>query len=207
MKRIRTLAGKPTGIENWGLILYSDIGSPLPPGRQLQNEEILWEAGQKCSINSDTPWNIIKHALIWYTWCQHCEHDLQDGIFHIGIALYKSWQVTVQVGMSVWTELQRFRSKRSLKKHSEMERILLDIWCQGGLFCSNDGGKPQWKPAPHLSYLTQDYSNRYASTRIHRQDNPAQNMGYQSPPHSNSLPDSNPLRPPSPGQWAMSLLR
>lgn len=86
-----------------------------------------------------------------------------------------------------------------------MERILLDIWCMGGLFCTNARDKPQWKPAPHPSYLTQEYSRRYAFTRIHRNDDPAQNRGYQSPPHSNSLLDSDPRRPPSPGQWAMSL--
>jgi hypothetical protein len=107
--------------------------------------------------------------------------------------------------MSVWAELQRFRNKRSSEKHNEMERILLEIWYQGGLFCTNTADKPQWKPAPHPSYLILEYSRRFASTCIHRGDNPAQNRGYQSPPHSDSLPDSDPHRPPSPGQWAMLL--
>jgi hypothetical protein len=91
LKKIRTIAGKPTGKETWDLILYGDIGRPLPLGRQPQDEEILWEGGQKCSISSNTPWNLIRQALIWYIWCQHCEHDLREGIFHIGTVLYKSW--------------------------------------------------------------------------------------------------------------------
>jgi hypothetical protein len=46
MKRIRILAGKLHGLERWDLILYRDLGRPLPRGRQPYDEGILWEAGK-----------------------------------------------------------------------------------------------------------------------------------------------------------------
>lgn len=89
---------------NWHDILYGNLGRPLArgldPDPRDPDEDITWDAGTSCTINSGTPWMVIRYALLWYLWCQHCEHDLREGVFHLGVALYKAWQCTVQVGMA-----------------------------------------------------------------------------------------------------------
>jgi hypothetical protein len=82
------------------MVIYGDLGRPRLPERERSDSDTLWDVGQSYTINPSTPWDIIRCALLWYIWCQHCEHDLRRGTFHIGIILYKSWQVIVQVGMA-----------------------------------------------------------------------------------------------------------
>lgn len=122
-------------MENWGVYRPRGPG----PGTLNPNDDITWDIGTSCSINKNTPWNIIRCALLWFISCQHCQHDLNDGVFHIGVALYKSWHCTVQVGMAVWRQLQKFRKKRDPSKHADMETAFLSIWCQSNLFCSTPG--------------------------------------------------------------------
>lgn len=202
LRRIRSKAGLQPGLMTWEEVLYGDLGTPNTPGRGVQDTDTLWDAGQPCSINVSTPWNIIRHALLWYIWCQHCEHDMRDGAFHIGIALFRAWQVTVQVGMGAWRELQKNRRKRNPEKHSAMEQLFLLIWCQANLFCSNQAGKPQWNPAPNHEFLPREFARRYTSARVQNQHLFTQPTQIDSQSHSDRSED---FRPPSPGAWAMAL--
>lgn len=159
---------------NWHNVLYGNLGRPQArgpgPGMIDLEEDITWDAWTSCSINSGTPWLVIRYALLWYLWCQHYEHDLCEGVFHIGVALYKARQCTVQVGMAAWRQLQRFRKKCDPSKHADMESAFITIWCQRSILCVNKGGKPSWIPTLHHDFLTRDFANHFALIRIHRTD-------------------------------------
>jgi len=109
----------------------------------------------------------------------------------------------MQVGMGAWKELQKFKRKRNPEKHSAMEELFLLIWCQGDLFCTNRGGKPQWKPVPNGEYLPRKFARRYTSARVQR------GLDSDATPRdaaqSDSEPPSEDFRPPSPGAWALAL--
>lgn len=139
MRLIRLIAGMEPGFGSWKEVIIGDLSGP--GNNAADDEDIHWDAGTKCSINQETPWLVMRSALLWCLWCQHCEHDLRSGIFHLGVALYRTWKITVQVGMGAWRELQRHRKKRNAGRHAEMERRFLEIWTQGDLFCS-DCGRP-----------------------------------------------------------------
>lgn len=167
LRLINTLAGRPPGPTNWEEALYGDLGRPLPSGGgSSTGEDHQWEASKACRISKDTPFYILQYCLLWYIWCQHTDYDLHSRVFHIGVALYRVWQTTVQVDKAAWTELQRFRKKRSPEKQGMMESLFMDIWAQGYLFCSNSRGAPQWKPTPPPQFLFQDLADKFSSTRI-----------------------------------------
>ena len=172
LRHLLSLAGSPIPLVSWHDALYGELGRPRARGPGLgslnPDDDISWDTGSPCSINRNTPWHIIRCTLLWYIWCQHCSHDLQDGSFHIGVALYKSWQCTVQVGMAAWRQLQKFKKKRDPSKHAEMEASFTAIWCQADLFCSDVGSKPKWHPTPHREFLPRALANRYSSARIDR---------------------------------------
>lgn len=106
---------------------------------------------------------------------------MHSGIFHVGVAIFRAWQTTVQVGMAAWRELQRFRRQRNSQKHYAMEALFLDIRSQGELFCSSNGSIPRWKPTPHHEFLSKEFFSRFWSTRIFRQGGPlGDEQGYGS---------------------------
>ena len=128
LRHIFRKGGRFFRITTWANALYGDIGHPLPPGRRCNTQEDhLWDVGKECRISLETPFHILRCTLIWYIWCQHTKYDLHSGVLHIGIALFRSWQTTVQVGMAAWKELQRYRKKRTSEKHSAMEDLFLKI--------------------------------------------------------------------------------
>ncbi len=53
-----------------------------------------------------------------FIWCQKFEHYLKEGHFHLGIALFRSWQTTMQACMVAWKKFHRF--KRSVKNQEKL---------------------------------------------------------------------------------------
>lgn len=199
LRHINTLAQRPPGLARWEDALYGDLGRPLPPGRQgSTEEEHLWEGGKSCRISKETPFYIIRCGMIWYIWCQHTEHDLHSGIFHLGVAIYRAWQMTVQVGMAAWAELQKYKRKRNPLKHAAMEDLFLQIWTQGQLFCTAPDGRPRWKPTPHPEFFAENLANRYSSARIFREGAPLGNTdGFrQNPAEDLACASEGDLSPP-----------
>jgi hypothetical protein len=114
---------------------------------------------------SEKPWEILRMAIIWSLWCQKCEHDLREGQFHIGIALFQSWQLTVQSGMGAWRELIRYAKEPKSKKQQQREADFKTIWAARGIFCTLQGSQIKWKMAPGPVFLSRDLANLYRSLR------------------------------------------
>ncbi|KAG0573469.1 hypothetical protein KC19_VG181100 [Ceratodon purpureus] len=114
--------------------------------------------------NIKTPWNILRVSLVWCLWCQKCGHDLRGGNFHIGVALFRAWQLTIQSGMGAWRELQNHISEPKTRRQMEKEAAFIKIWTHKGVFCKSDG-RLKWQMAPHHQFLPKDLANLYRSFR------------------------------------------
>lgn len=206
LRRIRSIAGAAPSFLTWESVLYGHLGRPCPAGREQAADDTIWKTAKPCVINQETPWLIIRSALLWSLWCQHCEYDLRSGLFHVGVAIFRSWQITVQVGMGAWRELQRYKRKRASEAHATMEQRFMEIWTVGDLFCSDRGGTPAWHPAPSPEYLPRDYSDWLSHTRIDRATNRGATPNQQDPSHSDSRRGtSNVSSPPTPREWALAV--
>lgn len=98
-RHLRQLAGAPPILPSWEEVLFGSLGAPVAAGGDTTTDGEDWDTGTPCQVNSETPWNMLRYALIWSIWCQHCDFDLRTGTFHLGIALYRAWKITVQIGM------------------------------------------------------------------------------------------------------------
>lgn len=56
----------------------------------------------------ETPWELLRCSLIWFLWCEKVEFDFGKGEFHVGVALFRAWQATVQAGMGAWQEMNKY---------------------------------------------------------------------------------------------------
>lgn len=156
------ISGAPL-IDTWEMALYGDLGHPRI--KEIA-EDALWESGTHCTISARTLWDTFQMAIIWFLWCQYVQYDLKHGDFHIGVIMFRAWQLTAQIGMAAWRQLQKFKRKRNPQKHAEMERLLLSIWGQGGIFCTSDGRSPKWRLLPLPSFLPRDLATRFRSTSV-----------------------------------------
>lgn len=107
-----------------------------------------------------TLWHIFRSNLLW-TICQYCKYHLWSDCFHVGVALFCSWKLTVEVGIGVWLQLQ----KRTVEKHSAMETHYLDIWSKGDIVCAKSKVE-QWHRIRH--HITNSCLRAEHSTRINR---------------------------------------
>lgn len=196
LRHLRSLAEAPPSYNSWQSALLGDLGPSNPTAPQA---ETSWDLGRQTTSDTETPWHVLRSGLLWSIWVQICDHDMGSGFFHLGIALFRYWKLTVQVGMGAWRELQKYK-KRGVGRYCQLERNFLDIWCQGNLFCEDKDGNPSWHPAPHPEYLAEEFSRHLLSTRIARQDQ--QGSANARPEHSDSVGGSSGISPaPPPREW------
>lgn len=195
LRHLRAMAARQPSFNNWQSALLGDLGPPT--SNATPGTDKSWDPGRQSSSDVETPWHVIRSGLLWSIWVQICDHDMGSGFFHLGVALYRSWKLTVEVGMGAWRELQKFKKKRDPGKHHTLEQRFLTIWSQGHLFCEAKSGRPSWHPTPHPEYLAEEFSRRLSSTRIerHQGDNTA-------PQHSESARGSSGISlAPPPRDW------
>lgn len=112
----------------------------------------------------ETLWEVLQCCLIWFLWCKKVAFDLWDGDFHIGVALFRAWQTTVQAGMGAWMDLTKYSSQQKSEQQMLREKAFLKTWSHGNLFCSIEKGL-HWNLAPHRDFLPRDLANRYKQFR------------------------------------------
>ncbi len=105
-KEIRVRSSLPPKFDSWEDILLGEV--PQPQNVVAKNE-FEWNVGKLCNFLVRTPWDILKFSLLWFIWCQKCERDLKEGQFHLGVAFFWAWQITIQVGIVAWKELHKHK--------------------------------------------------------------------------------------------------
>lgn len=110
-RNTRTAADLPPSYLSWLDISRGLMGDP--PGSHIE-EELRWDTAAAFSLNSETPWDILRAQLLWSIWCQKVAHTFRDEEFHIGVVLWLAWRNTVYCAMEAYKEL--FRHKRNKEK-------------------------------------------------------------------------------------------
>ncbi|KAG0596058.1 hypothetical protein M758_UG220700 [Ceratodon purpureus] len=128
-------------------------------------------------------------ALIWFLWCQKTSFDIHHEHFHVGVALFRASQLTIQSGMGAWKHLTCHRKGGGKsKKQQAREDAFLLTWGRGNLFCKVEG-RPKWQPVPHHLFLPKDICNKYNEFRANL---PPTQGASDAGTHSHSPPVASP---------------
>lgn len=118
--------------------------------------------------------------------------------FHIGVALFRAWQTTIQTGMGAWYEMTKYngtqqKSENQLKKGE----IFLSTWSFGEIFCTTTH-RVRWQLVRHQEFLPRDLANRYKRFRAGlSQPRVPSSEVEETPPPQVSLQDDTSTEPVS----------
>lgn len=121
-----------------------------PPGPTM-DEDLWWDTSATFSINTNTPWDILRANLLWSIWCQCVAHAFKDDIFYLGVVLWHAWRNTIYYAMEAYKEL--FRHKRNEEKRQEMISCFQKMWTSANIFGKLQGQNIKWNLTPHLEFL------------------------------------------------------
>jgi hypothetical protein len=150
-RNTRQAAGLPPSYYTW-----KDISRGLmrePPGPQVE-EELRWDTASAFSINSDTPWDVLRAQLLWSIWCQRVAHTFRDETFHLGLILWHAWRNTIYCAMEAYKEL--FKHKRNKEKRQELIKCFQQIWTAENIFGRLQNNTIKWNVTPHQEFLPKE---------------------------------------------------
>ena len=135
---------------------WKDISRGLltePDGPSVE-EDLRWDTASSFSINTETPWDILRAQLLWAIWCQRVAHSFSDEQFHLGVVLWHAWRNTIYCAMEAYKELHRH--KRNEEKRQELISCFQKIWTTGNIFGRRNGSAISWHLTPHQEFLPQE---------------------------------------------------
>lgn len=106
------------------------------------------------SLNSDTPWDILRAQLLWSIWCQKTTHTFRSEKFHLGLVLWHAWRNTIYCAMEAYKEL--FRHKRNEEKRQEAITCFQQIWTTENVFGRLQVSTIKWNVTPHPEFLPKE---------------------------------------------------
>ena len=83
-----------------------------------------------------------------------------DEPFHLGCILFKSWQLTIQMGMATWKDI--FLHKRSETRRRFLITKFQETWSNIDCFGTYNGHNISWNLFPHILFLAQDKAHIYS---------------------------------------------
>ena len=114
---------------SWIDISRGLMKAPTGPSAE---DDLRWDTASAFSINTETPWDILRAQLLWATWCQRVSHAFKDEQFHLGVVLWHAWRNTIYCAMEAYKEL--FRHERNEEKRQEMIACFQTIWTTTNVF-------------------------------------------------------------------------
>ena len=163
-RNTRRLAGLTSGYSDWKEISRGRLTDP--PGPSVE-EDLRWDTAAAYTINSETPWDILRAQLLWAIWCQKVVHAFSEDQFHLGAVLWNAWRNTVYCAMEAYKEL--FRHKRNEQKRQEMIACFEKIWTEYNIFGRASDSGIKWNTTPHQTFLPRELGAWITPPiRIHR---------------------------------------
>ena len=147
----RRLAGLTTNYTSWQEVSRGQMNVPTGPSVE---EDLRWDTAAAFSINTETPWDILRAQLLWALWCQRVSHAFKDEQFHLGAPLWHAWRNTIYCAMEAYKEL--FRHKRNEEKRQEMITCFQSIWTTANIFGRLGGTGIKWHITPHQEFLPKE---------------------------------------------------
>lgn len=147
----RRAAGLPPSYLSWLDISRGLMGDP--PGPHIE-EELRWDTASAFSLNTETPWDILRAQLLWSTWCKKIAYTFRNEEFHLGVVLWHAWRNTVYCAMEAYKEL--FRHKRNEEKRQEAITCFQQIWTGSNLFGRLHNSTIKWNITPPPEVLPKE---------------------------------------------------
>lgn len=147
----RAIAGMQPTYHSWVQISRGLMTEPEGPSVE---EDLRWDTAAAFTINTETPWDILRAQLLWAIWCQRVAHAFSDEQFHLGVALWNAWRNTIYCAMEAFKEL--FRHKKNENKRQELISCFQKIWTAGNIFGRQQGRDIKWFLTPHLEFLPRE---------------------------------------------------
>lgn len=122
----------------------------------MKRNYVPWGADKTFTINSNTPWDMLRTNLLWNIWTQKCNHNFREERFNLYSAMYKAWQTTIQIGMVAWYEVVKLRGKRNQQRQAQLEEVCSNIWTKGNIFSSKTHNAIQWKFTPDAVFISRE---------------------------------------------------
>jgi hypothetical protein len=139
----------------------TDLGGPSVEA------DLQWDTTSAFSLNSDTPWDILRAQLLWAIWRQRVAHAFDNEHFHLGLVLWHAWRNTIYCAIEAYKELHRH--KRNEEKRREQIECFQQIWTANQIFGRLRGDEIKWNLTPHQDFLPQALEAWTATPiRVHR---------------------------------------
>ena len=147
----RNRAGLPTEYTTWAEISRGLLKIPRGPSVEA---DLQWDTASAFTINSKTPWDILRAQLLWAIWCQRVAHAFKDENFHLGLVLWHAWRNTIYCAMEAFKELHRH--KRNEEKRQEQIACFQQIWTIGNIFGRLTDSGIKWNFIPPQEFLPKE---------------------------------------------------
>ena len=149
----RQAAGLAADYTSWQKISRGLMTEPTGPSLDT---DLKWDTASSFTINTETPWDILRAHLLWATWCQRVAHAFKEEQFHLGLVLWHAWRNTIYCAMEAYKELHRH--KRNEEKRQEQITCFQKIWTAASIFGRLRGSNIKWNLTPHQAFLPQELS-------------------------------------------------
>ena len=152
-RRTRALTGYRQAYTTWNEISRGLLSEPEGPSVEA---DLQWDTASAFTINSETPWDILRAQLLWSIWRQRVAHAFNDDRFHLGLVLWHAWRNTIYCAMEAYKELHRH--KRNEEKRQEQIACFQEIWTAFNIFGQLRDPEIKWHLTPPLEFLPQALS-------------------------------------------------
>lgn len=150
-RNTRSLAGLRPAYHTWEEISRGLLTKPSGPNME---EDLKWDTATAFTLNTKTPWDMLRAQILWATWCQRVAHSFREEQFHLGIVLWQAWRNRIYCAMEAYKEL--FRHKRNEEKRQQMIYCFQTIWTAADIFERLGSTGIKWNLTPHPEFLPKD---------------------------------------------------
>ena len=99
------------------------------PEQNVSQLKIEWDSKSSCVLSKETPWELLRSSILWNIWVAKTHKEIGEESFHLGSILFKSWQITIPMGMAAWKDIFSHKQKHTTKvySYSKISRSLVLI--------------------------------------------------------------------------------
>ena len=87
---------------------------------------VEWDSKSTCVLSKETSWELLRSSILCNIWVVKTQKEIEEESFHLGSILFKSWQITIQMGMAAWKDI--FSHNRSIQRRSILIQKFQDAW-------------------------------------------------------------------------------
>lgn len=98
-------------------------------------------------ITEETPWELLRSALIW---CPKTQREFTRESFFLGSIIFRSWQLTIQMAMAAWSSINCIKN---LTRKANLKAAFLGCWFASDILGRTESDVVHWNTFPVASLL------------------------------------------------------